>query len=194
MDTSKTGKRFTKSGLWQLFVATAFPIHVWAIVLILMDLSWIAERTNYWDAIGVAGYGLMFALFESLLIFAVLVLIGFVLPKNWKESKRVTLLGALMLVTAIWAMLGQLYFLLELSFPIGVIQFLTGQEHPLWFLYGGFLIVVFPTVLLSAYFAAFSEKFQNAFLAIMDRLSPLMGLYLFLDVVGIVIVIIRNLG
>ncbi len=194
MDTSNTKKRFSKTGLWQLFIATAFPLHVWAIVLILMDLSWIAERTNYWDAIGVASYGLMFALFESLIFFTVLVLIGFVLPKSWKESKRVSLLGTLLLVTAIWAMIGQLYFLLELSFPPRVIQFLVGQEHPLWFLYGGFFLVVAPTVFLAAYFAAYSEKYQKSFLALIDRLSPLMGLYIFLDLVGIVIVIVRNLG
>lgn len=159
-----------------------------------MDLSWVAERTNYWDAIGVASYGLMFALFESLLFFAILVLIGFVLPKNWVERKRVTLLGILILVTAAWAMLGQLYFLLELSFPLSFIQFLAGQEHPLWFLYGGLFLVAVLTVCVAVYFAIFSKKFQIVFLNIIDRLSPLMGLYLFLDVIGIIIVIIRNLG
>jgi len=194
LDTSNLNKRFSKSGFWQLFVATALPLHIWAIVLILMDLSWVAERTNYWDAIGVASYGLMFVLFESLLFFAILVLIGFVLPKNWVERKRVTFLGILILVTTVWAMLGQLYFLLELSIPLSVIQFLAGQEHPLWFLYGGLFVVVALTVCIAVYFAIFSEKIQIVFLNIIDRLSPLMGLYLFLDVIGIIIVIIRNLG
>jgi len=194
LDISKTEKRYSKFGLWQLFTAIAFPLHIWAIVLILMDISWIAERTNYWDAIGVASYGLMFALFESLLFFGILVLIGFIFPKSWNESKRITLLGSLILLTTIWAMLGQLYFLLEISLPVGIIQFLASQAHPLWILYATLLILVAPTVMLVAYFAAYSEKFQRAFLTLIDRLSPLMGLYLFLDVVGIVIVIIRNLG
>ncbi len=194
MDISKPHKQFSKSGLWQLFVITALPLHIWAIVLILMDISWIAERTNFWDAIGVAAYGLMFALVESLIFFGLLVLVGFVLPKQWKEPQRVSLLGALILVTASWAILGQLYFLLDLSFPAGIIHFLAGQAHPLWFLYGGFFLVVTPTVLLAAYFGAYSEKFQNTFLSIIDRLSPLMGVYLFLDLIGIIIVIIRNLG
>lgn len=194
MDTSKQGKRFSKSGLWQLFTAVAFPLHIWAIILILMDISWVAERTNFWDAIGVASYGLLFALFESLLIFGVLYLCGWILPKNWEERKRIALLGTLIIVATIWAMIGQLYFLLDMSFPEKGIHFLVGQEHPLWILYGGLFIIVAPTVMLAAYFAAYSEKFQKIFLSIVDRLSPLMGLYIFLDMGGIVIVIIRNLG
>jgi hypothetical protein len=192
--TSNTEKRYTKAGLWQLFVATATPLHLWAIILILMDISWVAERTNYWDAIGVASYGLMFALVESLLLWGLLVLAGFILPKAWPESKRITLLGILIISAALWAMLGQLYFLLELSFPKSLIDFLAGQAHPLWFLYAGLLAVVGLTVLLLAYFAVFSEKFQRGFTVLIEHLSPLMGLYVFLDGVGILIVLIRNLG
>ena len=58
-----------------------------------MDISWVAERTNYWDAVGVAAYGLMFSLFESVLIWALMILMGFLLPKNWPESKRIVFLG-----------------------------------------------------------------------------------------------------
>ena len=194
MATSNTEKRYTKTGLWQLFVATATPIHLWAIILILMDISWVAERTNYWDAVGVAAYGLMFALFESLLIWGMLVGIGFLLPKAWPESKRTTLLGVLVILTALWAMMGQLYFIWELSFPKALAKFLATQSHPLWFLYGGLLIVVSLTIFLVAYFAIFSEKFQRGFISLIERLSTLMGLYIFLDVVGILIVLIRNLG
>lgn len=194
MATSNTDKRYTKAGLWQLFVAAATPLHLWAIILILMDISWVAERTNYWDAVGVAAYGLMFALLESLLIWGVLVLLGFILPKAWPESKRITLLGILIVSTTLWAILGQLYFLLELSVPSGLISFLAAQAHPLWFLYGGLLFIVSLTIFPVAYFAVFSEKFQRGFIGLIERLSTLMGLYIFLDVAGILIVLIRNLG
>ncbi len=186
--------RYSKTGLWQLFVATAFPLHLWAIILILMDISWVAERTNFWDAIGVAAYGLIFALFESLLIWAVLILMGFLLTKSWSESKRIVLLGVMVVVTALWAILGQIYFLLEWSFPSGIIQFLAGQSHPLRFLYLGYFMVVAVTVSIAVYFAIVSEKFELAFISLIERLSPLMVLYVFLDVVSIIIVLIRNLG
>jgi hypothetical protein len=187
-------KRYSKTGLWRLFVATAFPLHLWAIILILMDISWVAERTNYWDAVGVAAYGLMFILFESVLIWVVLILIGLILPRKWPERKRTVLLGVLVLVTALWAMFGQSYFLLEWSFPQNIIQFMARQSHPLRFLYAGYFVVTGFTVMLAAYLAIFSDKFQGAFIGLIERLSVLMGLYIFLDVVSIIIVITRNLG
>lgn len=159
-----------------------------------MDISWVAERTDYWDAIGVAAYGLVFALLESVLIWVVVLLLGFLLTKNWIERKRITLLGVLVVLAALWAMFGQLYFLLNWSFPNNLIQFLAGQSHPLRLLYVFYLAVVSFTVMLFAYFAIFSEKFQGVFIALVERLSALMGLYVFLDLTSIIIVLVRNIG
>jgi hypothetical protein len=169
-------------------------MHVWAIVLILMDLSWVAERTNSWDAVGVASYGLMFILIESLAVFGIVLLVGLVLPSGWSQAKRITLLGVLILAISIWAILGQLYFLWELSLGLSVIRWIASFSRPLWLVYGGLLVIVSPTVALPAWVAFRSEKFQQGFLALLDRLSILMGLYIFLDLASIVIVIIRNLG
>jgi hypothetical protein len=60
---------YQKKGLWLLFAAAAFLVHVWAIMLIFQDLAWLAERTNMWDAIGVGAYGLVVALGESVFLF-----------------------------------------------------------------------------------------------------------------------------
>ena len=68
------------------------------------------------------------------------------------------------------------------------------NPHPLWVIYGILLLVVTPTVVLPAIAGIRSEKFQQGFIAYIDRVSVLMALYLFLDVVSIVIVLIRNLG
>jgi hypothetical protein len=194
--TSKTEtiKYYPKTGLWRLYVATAFPIHVWAIVLILMDISWVAERTNYWDAVGVMGYGLMYILFESLLLFAVAILVGFLLPRSWPFTKRLAVLGTLVLLLQIWAILSQLYFLWDLSFPLGIIRFIAGWSRPLRVLYISLFAIVAPTVVIPQFFALRSQKFQLGFLSLVDRLSTLMVFYVFLDVAGILVVIIRNLG
>lgn len=45
----------------------AFSLHLWALILIFRDVSWVAERINMWDAIGVASYGLVLAFIESLI-------------------------------------------------------------------------------------------------------------------------------
>ena len=68
--------RYSRQGLGSLFLTCAFPLHFWALLMAFRDISWVAERTNLWDAIGVLGYGLVFALVESILIFLVLALLG----------------------------------------------------------------------------------------------------------------------
>jgi hypothetical protein len=173
---------------------TAFPLHVWAILLIMMDVSWVAERTDYWDAMGVAAYGLVFVLLESVLIWGVLIFVGYLLPKTWSENQRIVLLGVYMTVTVLWAVYGQLNFLLGWSFPKAIILFLAGRAHPLWFLYWGYFILAVFTVLLGTYVTIFSKRFQSGFIEFADRLSTLVGLYLFFDVVGLIFVLIRNLG
>jgi hypothetical protein len=192
LDTLNIGKPFNRFELWGLFVATAFPIHLWAILVILMDVSWVAERTHYWDAVGTAGYGTMFALVESVLIFVVLVLIGIVLKKYFDGRKRVTLLGSLIIMITIWSVVGQVFSMWELSLPPEIALSLVDQESPLRFLYAGLLLVVITTVLVAAYSAVYSRKFQTFFIKTLNWITPLMGLYLFLDVVGIAIVILRN--
>ena len=159
-----------------------------------MDISWVAERTNYWDAIAVSSYGLMFTLFESLLVWFVLILLGFLLPKKWTISKRIVLLGMFVAVAILWAIFGQLYFLLEWSLPTGVIQFLASQSHPLRILYASTFFFVTLTVLLAGYLAISSSRLQESYILLIDRLSTLMWFYLILDVVSIFIVLSRNIG
>jgi len=117
LNLSYLRQHYSKQGLWSLFVIAAFPAHVWTFVLVMRDFSWVSERTNAWDAIGVGAYGLLFAFFESAFILLMALLLGFLISKSWEEDKRNAVLAVLVLVASIWSILGQLYFLLEISFP-----------------------------------------------------------------------------
>lgn len=185
-------KRYTIQGLWSLFLICAFPLHVWTIILAFRDFSWVTERTNSWDAIGVVSYGLIFAFIESVVVFLAAVLLGFLLSKKWSEDRRITLMGVLVLITSIWAMVSYLYFMLNVSIPGGTIAFIAGLSHPLRFLYAVSLVLVGPTVALPAYFILRSEKFLQSARGFFERLSMLTLFYLFFDFIGLVIVIIRN--
>ena len=77
-------QRYSRQGLWFLFLISAFPIHFWTLILVFRDISWLTERTNAWDAIGVASYGMVFAFVESVVIFLVLALLGLLTPKQWE--------------------------------------------------------------------------------------------------------------
>src|SRR3990172_5960167 len=185
-------KRFSKQGLWALFLGCAFQLHVWTIILAFRDFSWVAERTNSWDAIGVVSYGLTFAFIESVLVFVVVVLLSFFISRKWAEERRLALVGILVIITSLWAIAGYLFFMLKVSIPGETIAFLAGLAHPLRFLYGLSLALVLPTIVLPVYLALRSEKFVKGVQALFERLSLLTTLYLFFDVIGLFIVIIRN--
>jgi hypothetical protein len=185
-------KLYSKQGLWSLFLICAFPLHLWTIILALRDFSWVSERTNSWDAIGVLSYGLIFTFIESVAIFLVATLLGFFISKKWNEEHRVTLMGLLVVITSLWAMVNYLYFMLNVSVPGKTILFIAGLAHPLRFIYAVTLVVVGLSVTLPTFFLLRSEKFVKGVQGLFERLSLLTLFYLFFDVVGLVIVIVRN--
>jgi hypothetical protein len=187
-------KLYSKQGLWALFLICAFPLHVWTIILAFRDFSWVAERTNSWDAIGVIAYGLIFAFVESVFVFLAAVILSLLVSRKWADDRRLALVGILVMVTSLWAIVGYLFFMLNISIPAEVIAFLANLAHPLRVLYGLILAVVFPTVMLPVYLALRSEKFVRGVKGLFERLSLLTTLYLFFDVVGLFIVIIRNVS
>ena len=186
-------RRYSKQGLWSLFLICAFPLQLWTLLLAFRDLSWLTDRTNAWDAIGVPSYGVVFAFLESLIVFLAFVVLGFLIAKRWSQETRLALLSILALVLSLWAIVGQLYFLLNISLPEPLIRFFLQASHPLRVLYLTILAIVAPTILVPAWLVLRSDKALRFTQGMIERLSLLTSIYLFLDVVGLVIVIIRNL-
>ncbi len=168
--------------------------HLWALILIARDLSWVAERSNAWDAIGEASYGLAFTLVESLLIFAAMCLLGLLTPRGWSVERRIGFLSVLAFMGLLWALLGQLGFLVKFNPPAAVLGWLARSEHPVRALYLLALVLVLPTVLLPALWAARSENGMGFLRGIMERLSTLAVFYLFFDALGLLVLLIRNIG
>lgn len=184
---------YNKQALWSLFLMCAFPLLFWTLLLAFRDVSWLTERTNAWDAIGVVAYGMIFAFVESALFFIVAAAFGFLVSRKWSIERRVALMGILALITAIWAMIDQLYFLLGTGIPAPFIQFLIYTRRPVLTMYIVALALVFPSVSVPTYFILRSEKILKAVQDFMERLSTLTMFYLFLAFVGLVIVVIRNI-
>jgi hypothetical protein len=184
---------YSKQGLWTLFLMCAFPLHAWTIILALRDFSWVTERTNAWDAFGVASYGLLFAFVESLLLFIIFALLGFLISRHWAEDRRIALLSLLFFIATFWAMMSQLYYLLGITIPVSLNNFMVRSNHPVRILYGVSIPLITFSVLFPVYLVLKSDKFFRFMRELIDRLSLLTTFYLFFDVVGLVIVIIRNI-
>ena len=157
------------------------------------DISWVAERTNAWDAVGVVSYGLLLALVESILVFLILAAIGFLMPKQWDVDTRVAFLSLIVLIITLWGILSQLSFLWNINLPAPLMQALARNAHPLRVLYAGSLILVIPTVILPVYFFLRTNKVFLFMQELISRLTLLTTLYLFFDALGLILVVIRNI-
>jgi hypothetical protein len=186
-------QKYSRQGLGSLFLTCAFPFHFWTLIFVFRDISWLTERTNLWDAIGVASYGMVFALVESVMIFFVVALAGFFIPR-WQSDQRIAFLGLLILVASVWGMISQLLFLWNVSLPIQVIEFLRNSGHALRILYAVSLAVVIATIVLPVYLFIRSKKATAIMQSLMERLSLITMFYLIFDVAGLMIVIIRNIN
>lgn len=194
---SKTGsiaQRYTRQGLWSLFLVCAFPLHLWTLILVFRDMDWVIQRTNVWDAIGVGSYGMVFALAESLILFAGIVLLGFLTPKEWDVDRRIAFLSLLVILLSLWAVIAQLRYLWNVSLPLPLAQMIAASEHPLRLLYALYLAVVVPSVALPVYLFLRSSRSVKWIQELTERLSTLAMFYLIFDLVGLVIVIFRNLS
>jgi len=185
---------YTKQGLWTLFLMCAVLLHLWALMLIFRDMSWVTERSNAWDALGVAAYGLVFTLVESAGLFLCAVLMGFLTPKKWSVDKRVAFLSLLVLLAALWAILGQLGFLVNFTPPEAIMRSLAESGHPVRNMYIFALIIVTLSVLLPAFWMARAERAVETARPVIDRLSVLAVFYLVFDAIGLIVLVIRNVA
>jgi hypothetical protein len=184
---------FRLKPLWKLFLVCIFPIHAWAILMVLLDFEWIGNRSNILDSFGVAAYALVFALFESLLLFIASLAVSLLFPSSWDNKKRLAGMTWMILAITFWAVLAQLYFVLGGKVPAFYATWMIASGHPLWILIG----TIFPFLLLSAsvplLLVLLREQFSSATLNLAERLGTLSMLYLFLDLFGFLFILYRNI-
>jgi hypothetical protein len=184
---------YSKQGLWMLFLVCAFPLHLWTLLLAFRDISWLTEHTNLWDAIGVVSYGMLFAFAESILVFVLALLCGWLVPFHWGREKRLAVMGMLVLVLSVWAIISQVYVMQEWDIPGAWYGFLINSAHPLRIIYAVALGVVVPGIVLPVFMVYRSEKLLKGLLDAIDRISLLTTVYLFIDFLAFVVVIFRNI-
>jgi hypothetical protein len=187
-------QKYSRQELWSLFLTCAFPLHMWALIMAFRDISWLSERTGLWDAIAVVAYGMLIAFVESVLVFLVVALVGFFTPGTWSSERRTTFMSLLILLLALWAIISQLLYLWDVDLPPSAVRFLRNSGHPLRILYAGSLAVVGLSIALPVYSFIRSQRAVPFMKELMDRFSTLTTFYLALDLLGVVIIIIRNLN
>lgn len=175
-----------------LFLISAFPLHVWTLLLAFRDISWLTERTNLWDAIGVLSYGLMYALLESIAIYVLVLLLGFLITPFWSIKQRVAALGLSITLVSLIAIVGQLYYMQGWALSDSFLAFLAQSGHPLRWLYGITIALILLVVVLPVVSVFRSSQTIKIWSEITDRITLLMIMYLPLDFAALCIVVYRN--
>lgn len=183
---------YTPKTLLQLFMVCAFPLHLWTLLMAFRDFSWVALRTSAWDAIGLVSYALAVALLESLAVFGMLLLLGLLIPWRWPPEKRFAFLGMLFLLLAGWSILGKLMGMYGYPIPVGAQRSLQASGHPLRLVWSFVLPLVVISILLPAAAFLCSKRLQVSLPNVLDRLVLLSFFYVGLDLIGIVIIVLRN--
>lgn len=118
-------------------------------------------------------YTLSFALFETLIVLLLVVLIGMIIPKRWVEDRYLPL-------TSVW--------LVELT-----IMAIVFQHHIVHHLPKRNLVIGYALILAVSTFVVLRfPKIGDVFRWVAERLVVLSFLYIFFDVLGLLVVILRN--
>ena len=131
------------------------------------------------DAISVDAYALAISLVESLIICLFLLALAALFPERLLRKKFVPHAMTLVLVTSIWAVFGQLNYQT-------IYDWTFGELLPWLLMYLGSCLVVY---LLVQRF----DRVANLIYRVVQWISVLATLYISLGVIGLVVVIFRNL-
>jgi hypothetical protein len=175
-------KRFPpKKASLQLFFVCAFPINVWSIIGFLRELPALIIRMNISEIVGVFSYIQSLALLESILIFGILISLSVLLPPRFLKEK-------LMMRGAVFLFVASIY-----AVPVGYyyswnINYLNYRDWLISWILVSILTLVVLFMLIRQH-----KRIGEIITAMAERAIILSIVYVFIDLVGIAVVIVRQL-
>lgn len=167
------------------FLACVFPVHAWAILIFLSELSAYLRRMDAELVFGVFAYSQAAALIESIIITFVLVLLATLLPGSWLKEKFLPLSTVLVYISALW--------LIPTDFQKEILQGLSlglwGFIFLIWIWFISYILVL-SGLWISVRRSASVEKALRAFI---ERLTVLALFYVAIAVMSIAYLIYRNI-
>ena len=185
--------RLTKPESTKLLLICALPIHFWAILMVFNEAETLLTERDLVFALGFSGYILGVALLESVLLFGFVSVLTFLFPKSWQGKTPFLVALSLGLVTALWAVGNETFFLLTETSPPWFewlrlrMHFRQRMLYPILWL-AVILSAVLPVVTIPKF-----ERVRAALDDLAEKLVLLAPLYLLFDLIGIGFMIARNL-
>lgn len=162
-----------------VLAAGAFPIYSWAIVLFFERLTGWLYYLNIWEILSIFAYTQLFAFVESLAVVTGIVLLALVLPSRLFRETFVPTGTAIVLLTALWAMVAQ--------FNDSTLRELPMRMLAVWFM------LYLATIVVAWFLLYRSPRLRRAVQTLAERMSVLLYLYIPLSALSLLVILWRNL-
>lgn len=163
-----------------VYATAAFMIYGWTLLRSFWKLpSWMFVL-NIWEILSVYAYAFVVAFTESVLVLAILLLVGFVLPARWWND-RFTSMGMIWLIVLEGSVMLRLY---ENRAPAFWEEFVYHQGP--WWAY------TFALALLLSLVVSRVGWLQKGFALLAERMVVFLYIYIPLTVISFVVVVLRN--
>lgn len=159
--------------------ACVIPVFLWSLLSFLNEVPGFALRLSLWDVIGMASYILAAALVESVLLLLPLLVISALLPARFFRNHFLAFGSAIAVITSLWIMYAN-YHTLDFS-TWGVSEWLIGLA-----LYLGSIAIALALMLRW-------KHVEEIVGSVVQRVSTLSTVYIAIGLMGILIVLIRNI-
>ncbi len=176
-----------RSDIWTVFNIVLFVVYGWSIRGFLFELPSFSLYFRLWNLTGILFYMFAFALLETLIVTGVLVVVSVFLPSAWFKHGFAYKGFLVVVVATVAAILFQGYYKIEFFQDIG-----RNDYSSLWHLLQGFGVAVAVLAVLIWVFRRY-EVPQRRLLALADQFSVFTYIYVPLGLVGLVMVIVRNI-
>jgi hypothetical protein len=171
----------SKDEYFRLFLVCAFPVHVWAIVTLLKWASVFMIHMNAYQIVSVTAYVLFFALLETLVVFGIFFFLSLVLPPKFLRPHIVSAGAIGILLASITAALIHLYEVWDF-------------ERINFHLWAGMWVSLGLVAAISLIFwLKRDQRVDSVIRSSVERLSLLSLIYLILDLLGGLVILMRNI-
>jgi hypothetical protein len=169
----------SKQEIYYTFVACSFPVYLWTFYKIFNQIpAWIT-KLNVGEVASVSAYAVAFSLFESLILCLLFLILAGILPERIFRRKFVAHVMMIMLVSAVWAVIAQ--------FNYSDVYGWTFADLLPW------LVIYLFSILLIYFLVQRFERFSRFVYRFVQRISVLATLYILVGVIGLIVVVLRNI-
>jgi hypothetical protein len=168
-----------------VFSISLILIHFRSYLITFYAIPAYLKRMSFWDTLGIVAYVQIVALMEAFLFLVMTLFVNITLPKSLFREKFKSQGVIFVTLTFAW--------IIPIHYQSKIIAALYGNYSKYYLLVGSWAILYFGVLVFLSILLRKSSKFKELVEATTERVSPLVIIYLGLDLFYVGIIIIRNM-